>query len=584
MSTQLPLRDYQRDALDAVWSDWADGVQRPAVVAPTGAGKTVMFAHLIQDHLAHYERATQTPSRRYATRVVVLVHRDELADQAMDKIRQVAPNLRVGKVKAGDNEVSADVVVASVQTLARASRMDQLMMAPTPIGLVVVDECHHAVAPSWKGVMAQLGCYGGTWATDYGTVLPVECVGFSATLARSDGVGLGSVWQKISYAISLTRLIRRGYLTDVRGIQVKVDDLDLSGVRRSGGDYQAGALGDALIESDAAEVIAKAYREHAFDRPGVVFTPTVDSALLTEETLNAVNIPARTVTGETPREERQRIYRDFREGRTQVLVNCMVLTEGFDAPWASCAVIARPTQSAPLYTQMVGRVLRPWKGKTDALVLDVVGVTAQHKLATLIDLAPGKVTVVKPEQSLAEAVEEAELAAAETEQERRRLAAESRLLVNEVSLFEQSRNVWLRTRAGVWFVPTRTGEIFLWPSTGEAGSWDVCHAPEEVGENGRRRSLPWQRLHTGLGLELAMSWAQAEAEERDHSIATRDASWRRYGGGKASEGQIKFVRSLMRELPDGRSVDDLKKAEASDIISVGLASKKFDRHYQKVGS
>jgi superfamily II DNA or RNA helicase len=558
VSGQLPLRPYQEAALAAVRASWARGVQRPAVVAPTGAGKTVMFSHLIKDHL-----------EQDGSRALVLVHRDELADQAIDKIRQVAPSLRVGKVKAGDDDVYADVVVASVQTLAVQNRLTRLIASEDERGaftLVVVDECHHAVAPTWRHVMTLLGCFedpGNAPATG-----PVDVVGFSATLARGDGVGLGSVWQEVAYAISLTRLIRRGHLADVRGMQVKVADLDLSGVRRSGGDYQAGALGDALLEADAGHVVAAAYLEHAKDRPGVVFTPTVATAEDVTDALEAAGIRAAMVTGGTPRDDRRRIYEEYRQGLTQVLVNCMVLTEGFDAPWASCAVIARPTQSAPLYTQMVGRVLRPWPGKTDALVLDVVGASGLHKLATLIDLEPGAVHTVRPDQTLSEAVEEAE---AEEAARHHRPTPQS-ITAAEVDLFEASRSVWLQTDAGVWFIPTATGEFFLWPSS-EPGFWDACYAANP--ERGTR-PVPWERLHAQLSLELAMSWAQVEAEELDHSIASKDASWRKKGG-KASEAQVGYLKGLGYQ----GETDGLSKKDASDLISIAKASKKFDRHYRK---
>jgi superfamily II DNA or RNA helicase len=572
---QLPLRDYQRDALDAVRAAWSRGVQRPAVVAPTGAGKTVMFSHLISDRLGWEDGRPQG-------RALVLVHRDELADQAIDKIRAVSPGLRVGKVKAGSNEVDADVVVASVQTLAVPARLEWLLSSARresrglpgstagPFTFVVVDECHHAVAPSWRQVMQRLGCFS---ETDMNAHNP-DVVGFSATLARGDGVGLGSVWQEVAYAISLTRLIRRGHLADVRGVQVQVEDLDLSGVRRSGGDYQMGSLGDAMNDSSAPDVVAAAYLEHAADRPGVAFWPTVGNAHDGADALNGAGIPSATITGDTPREERQLIYKRYREGDVQVLSNCMVLTEGFDAPWASCAVIARPTQSAPLYTQMVGRVLRQWPGKRDALVLDVVGVSGKHKLATLIDLAPGVVVTIKPDQTLAEAAEEAELATLEDDREREQAARQSRLTTKLVDLFEQSTSVWLRTRAGVWFIPTREGEFFLWPNA-EPGKWDACVAPVEG-----YRNLPWERRHVGLDLSTAMSWAQVEAEEADASVATKAASWRKRGG-KASDAQIQMLSRYREFVPSDVDWDTMRKTDASDWISVGKASRKFDRHYTK---
>ncbi len=563
MSTQLPLRDYQTAALAAVRLAWARGVQRPAVVAPTGAGKTVMFSHLIAEELRE----------RPGTRALVLVHRDELADQAIDKIRQVMPGTWVGKVKASDNEIHASVVVASVQTLARGTRLDQLLRSQEdsgPLDRVIVDEAHHAVAPTWREVLDKLGAFNPNSGT--------QCVGFSATLARGDGIGLGSVWQEVAYAISLTRLIRRGYLADVRGRQVVSEDLDLAGVKRSGGDYQAGALGAAMIQAGTHELVAGAYLEHASDRQGVVFTPDVESAIATAVELNDIDIRAEVITGATPREERRLAYKMFEAGDLQVLVNCMVLTEGFDAPWASCAVIARPTRNAALYTQMVGRVLRPWPGKKDALVLDVVGASTDLKLATLIDLAPGKVRTIDPDETLADAVEAAELAEIADQAEREEYARQSKLTAKDVDLFAQSRSVWLRTRAGVWFIPTREGEIFLWPSA-TPGHWDVAHAGwmPATAVNGTKKRAPWERLHVGLSLDLAMSWAQTEAEELDHSVASRDASWRK--SGRASDAQKSYLTKWYRpdEIPDG-----LKKAEASDMISVGVASKLFDRHYEKV--
>jgi superfamily II DNA or RNA helicase len=571
VTSQLPLRDYQRDALDAVRDAWSRGVQRPAVVAPTGAGKTVMFSHLIADRLGGEDGRQQG-------RALVLVHRDELADQAMDKISQVSPGLRVGKVKADDNEVNADVVVASVQTLAVQSRLDELILRCDvygAFGLVVVDECHHAVAPSWRRVMTQLGCFSlGERVTGPEHCLLPDVVGFSATLARGDGIGLGSVWQEVAYAISLTRLIRRGHLADVRGVQVRVEDLDLADVRRSGGDYQVGSLGEAMMDSHAPTTIASAYREHAADRQGVVFTPTVETAHESADELNRAGIVSEVITGTTPREDRRLIYKRYQAGDVQVLVNCMVLTEGFDAPWASCAVIARPTQSAPLYTQMVGRVLRPWPGKKDALVLDVVGVSTQHKLATLIDLAPGAVSTLRPDQTLAEAVEEAELAALADEAEREAAARQSRLTAKVVDLFEQSTSVWLRTKAGVWFIPTREGEFFLWPAS-EPGKWDVCEAPMD----GYKRK-PWERRYVNFDIETAMSWAQTLAEEADPSVATKAASWRKHGG-KASEAQKGMLKRFYS--PNEYDEDTIKKSTASDMISIGIASKVFDRHYAKLG-
>src|SRR5882672_8030611 len=118
MVTSVRLRPYQVDCIRDVWSAWAGGMQRPAVVLPTGSGKTVIFSHLARDF-----------HELQGGRVVILVHRDELADQAIRKIRDTDPGLIVGKVKAADNDITADVMVCSVQTLARGNRLADLLAA-----------------------------------------------------------------------------------------------------------------------------------------------------------------------------------------------------------------------------------------------------------------------------------------------------------------------------------------------------------------------------------------------------------------------------------------------------------------------
>lgn len=527
----LRLRPYQTECLEAVAKAHGSGMDRPAVVLPTGTGKTVIFSHLAQRNVGGGRG-----------RVLILVHRDELADQAMDKIRSLAPHLSVGKVKAKDDETGADVVVASVQTVSRANRLAALVGSQNlaaPFGLVIHDEAHHSVAESWRRISAAFP--------------DARHVGFTATLARGDGVGLGSVWSEVVYTRSPLWMISRGYLVDVKGRTVSLDGLDLDAVKKTGGDYAAGALGSALIDADGPELIAKAVRTYALGRRTIVFTPDVASAHATADALDG----AAVVTGATPRDERVRIYEAFRTGAASVLVSCMVLTEGFDAPWADCAVIARPTRSPSLYIQMVGRVLRPWPGKGDALVLNVCG--ASGHLSTLIDLEPGAVPDIKDGETLGEA--------AVREEERLNETASAgsfafALKNKDVDLFSSSSQSWLRTGAGVMFIPAEAGEVFLWPEDG--GTWTVAHAPK--GEK-------WRRLHTGLTLGTAMAWAETEADELSGFSVRRSASWKKT---KASAPQLAFAATLGLDVPE-----KARKGEIGDMISTALASRKIDRYVGK---
>lgn len=530
MTTQLHLRPYQREAIDAVFKAWSSGMRRPAVVLPTGMGKTVVFSHLVSEF-----------SAKTGQRVAILVHRDELADQAINKIKNVAPHLSIGKVKAESDEITADVLVCSVQTLAVERRFKALHASQKQwgkIGLLVTDECHHGAAATYQNI--------------YDRFPDALNVGFTATLERGDGVGLGDTWDDVVASKSVLYAIKHKFLTDVRARAVEVGGLNLGSVKKSRGDFQSKDLGEALEASELSEVLPKAYKEHAVDRPGVVFTPTVATAQGVSDAFNASGIKTAVISGETPREERQRIYEDYRLGRIQVLSNCMVLTEGFDAPWASCAVIARPTQSRPLYIQMVGRVLRPWPGKKDALVLDVAGVGG--KLATLIDLAPGQVESVEEGESLEEAVlREEENDAPERSRELKSIR------LKEIDLFEASSQSWLLTEAGVMFIPVGDGEVFLWASQ-EPGAWDVCYAPKQ----GR-----WQRLRVGLPLGTAQAWAETEAEELMPFNTGRSASWR---SKRPSDKLVRFAANL------GIDSTGKRAGEVSNLVAVKLASWKYDRH------
>jgi len=545
--TELKLRDYQTEAIDAVFAAWSDGMQRPAIVLPTGAGKTVVFSQLVKEFfLRQSKRENAIGDMQGASRVIILVHRDELADQAIAKLRSIAPDLNVGKVKAKDDDTDADVMVCSVQTLAtpsgrRIARVQGDQGIFGDVGLIITDECHHAAAASYQKV--------------YAAFPDALQLGVTATMARGDGVGLGSVWEEVVFSRSLLWMISRGYLSDVKAVRIDVAGLDMGSVKTSRGDYQAGQLGEAMEAAGAEKVIARAYKEHAADRQGVVFTPTVATAEETAAALNMADIPSAAISGETPGPERRLIFEEFRTGQVQVLVNCMVLTEGFDAPWASCAVIARPTQSNSLYIQMVGRVLRPYPGKSDALVLDLVGASS-NKLCTLIDLEPGAVMSLKPGELLADAVvREAE----EANEVPRQGSIAFALKNKEISLFAASDKAWSRTQKGVMFIGCGDTTVFLWPGD---GAWDVCTVTKGAPK--------WVRTqYTGLDVGSAMAWGEAVAEDYETFGVHKGAAWRKK---KPSEKVVALAGRM------GIPVEGLRAGEVSDAIDIVFKSQLFDRH------
>lgn len=545
----IELRGYQREAISAVHDALSRGVTRPAVVLPTGAGKTVIFAH----------PTFREPLLDQGQRMLVLVHRDELALQAMAKFRVMSPDVRIGRVQAQYDEIDADIIVASVQTLARQARRERVKN----VGLLVVDEAHHATARTYVETLRHFGAFDDR---------KIPIVGFSATLERGDGGKLGDIWQEVVTRVDVIDGIRQGWLVDVRGKRVAIEGLDLTDVKRSRGDYSSGDLGDHLEAADAPEQVAQAYAELAKDRQGIAFWPTVDVAISGALALNESGIPCEVVTGETSPEDRASTYDRYRRGDTQVISSVMVLTEGFDMPQASCAVIARPTRSAPLYVQMAGRILRPhhlpvpgFGVKSDALIIDAVGASADHRLATLADLSTTLKVAPSPDSSLLDAAD-AELSADELR------AAISlggidpvtgRRVIRDVNLFGERSSLWLQTPRGTWFIPAGDWIVFLWPAD-TPGLWTI----------GATKTRGTIRQAIMLGSELTLDWAMQQAEQHARKASdahgkgrldSRKAYWR---SGSPSDKQLAYARSLGVHVPASAT-----KADVADAISMSLAAR-----------
>lgn len=541
----VALRPYQEQAVTALLTAWKDGVRRPAVVAATGAGKTVMFAHLI----ARWSLANP------GLRAVVIVHTNELVEQTLNKVRDNAPGLSTGVVKAGRDETDADVIVASVQTLMSKGRAERI----AGVGLVVVDEAHHYAAKEWKSVLARLGCF-----REAGPVV----AGFTATMVRADSAKLSRVWDSVVADVGILDLIRMGYLCDVRAKAIEIEGLDLATVaRKTGGDFADGSLSEALSDTNADEGIVKAYIEHGEGRQAGLFAPTVAFARVCRDAFRRAGVTAELISGETPIGERERIYADYRAEKVSVLCNCMVLTEGFDMPQMACGIIARPTTNPGLYTQIVGRFLRTSPGKADALILDVVGVTKDMKLMSLVDLSP---ELVKPAdgESLMEALER-------VRREKRRnggVLPLELMTARQVDMFRRSSVVWKQTFAGVWFVSNMLRTYVLWPY-GDGVTYQVV----SFAKQGPRNPVVVVR---DLDMDTAVSVAEREVlsdeGEASFSVASRGTSWRNR---RASAKSVEFARSLGAE-----ATEDMKGGVVSDLIDTALVSGFVDPQLVKVGT
>jgi superfamily II DNA or RNA helicase len=362
--TSIDLRPYQQAALEAIEAAALRGVRRQVVSLPTGSGKTVIFAHLI---VAQQQRT------------LILVHRDELIRQTLDKLAMVSQGtaLDIGVIKAERDEHVADVVVASVQTLQRETRLQRLAQT---FGLVVVDECHHSLLENSYGRILH---HVGAWQADG----PLT-VGYTATPFRPNNDPIITTpeqpgcFDEVVYSVPLMGLIAQGYLSPIvaKGIFL---DLDLDHVRVRHGDYVDVDLAEALMAADAPEHLVRGYGELAPGRRALIFCPTVAMAYAVEHAFARAGLTAATVVGETPLDERQTIYSQVRAGRLNALLTCAVLTEGFDEPSIDCIMLARPTKSKVLMFQCIGRGLRLWPTKEDCLLIDATGATKRHGLLSI---------------------------------------------------------------------------------------------------------------------------------------------------------------------------------------------------------
>lgn len=352
------LRPYQIDAIEAVRARFIAGDRGTIIVMATGLGKTVIFAEI----------ARRTVTRGH--RALVLAHRTELIDQALGKLQALGVHAAVeqGPRRAG----AADVVVASVQTL-RGARLAS--WPADAFDLVIIDECHHATATTYRAIVDHFA--------------RARILGVTATPDRADGAGLGPIFQSVAYEFDLPAAIKAGWLAPLVARRIKLD-VDLDRVKTKAGDLDQAELAAAMTDPAVIEATVRGLLDSIGDRPTVVFTADVAHAHLLAGACNDVRPGcARAVSGKTADEERATIASDLSSRRVQLVMNCNLLTEGWDCPEVACIAIARPTKSRSLFTQMVGRGTRTASGKVNCLVLDFAGLTRRHKLVCSVDILAG---------------------------------------------------------------------------------------------------------------------------------------------------------------------------------------------------
>jgi superfamily II DNA or RNA helicase len=338
----VQLRPYQQQAIDDLRVAFRDNARAPLLVAPTGAGKTVILAVITASAVAR------------GRKVLILVHRRELIHQASSKL--TAAGVQHGIIAAGIEPSQQPVQVASVQTLVR--RLATINWQPC---LVIIDEAHHAAAGSWSKILDH-------WPS-------ALRLGVTATPCRLDGRGLGDTFDAVIEGPSVQMLTSAGYLSPAR-IFAPPMVADLSQLRRRAGDYANDQAAAAMIRPTVTGDAISHYQRLAGAQQAIAFCCNVAHAESVRDTFETAGISSRLLLGNTT--DRDAVVTAFAAGTILVLVTVDVVSEGFDIPAASVAILLRPTQSLGLYLQQVGRVLRPAPGKAAAIILDHVGNVTRH--------------------------------------------------------------------------------------------------------------------------------------------------------------------------------------------------------------
>lgn len=353
-------RYYQQAAHDAAWHHLRTESGSPLIVLPTGAGKSLVIAMLVEQ------------ARAYDARVIVLQHRKELIEQNAEKIRILLPNIRVGIYSAGlgKRNLDEDVICAGIQSIYRKAH---------EVGrreLVVIDEAHLINASNGESMYSR-------FLYELRQINPTSrVVGLTATPYRT---GEGSIcgddqmFESICYQAQTGQLVDEGYLCPITNKAAEAT-VDTSSIQVRGGEFVASSMeevfdDDGKVFAACSEIVSKCAERNSI----LIFASGVAHAehirdVLEDLTGDIVGL----VTGDTFVMKRKAFLSDFKQQKLRWLVNCDVLTTGFDAPCIDAIAVLRATMSPGLFAQIVGRGLRKHDSKTDCLILDFGGNLKRH--------------------------------------------------------------------------------------------------------------------------------------------------------------------------------------------------------------
>ena len=539
----MKLRPYQRQTIDNVRSAWREGCQDVLVMMATGGGKTVVFLALIDELLQ------ENP----AARILVVAHRKELIEQPAERMAEFYPHraAQVGIVMAEQNQPDRQITIATIQTLQVERRLTELL-SHGPIDYLIIDEAHHSSADGYLAVIQALK----------DTNPNLRHLGVTATPVRSDNNGLP--YDREAAHLGIKELVRDGFLAPPRwlAIQTGISLADVpvygSGDER---DFSQKGLVDVFETDNCFELVAETHHKYATGRKAIAFVSSVAGGYRLAEIMTAAGIPAIAADGTTKKADRSKILSDFRAGHHDVLVNCALFTEGLDVPEVSCIHQVRPTKSDGLYVQMIGRALRTFPGKEDALILDYAPLDARN--ITMLGDVLG--VDAKKEAYIEESEEEGFVIAGFTfDGSVKWLSGNPTELVSrQLDYLNMSPWKWTKPQGHVG--PMALG---LGPGDDQVDRSLVISAPAAIMQVWLVAKKPedrWSKAYlvqTG-NFEECSTWAEDYAEQRGNLVLARKAKkWR---DTQPSEWQIKFARNL------GIWTPGMSRGDCADAITAKLA-------------
>lgn len=343
----LKLHKYQEDAIAKLYKQFSNGDRNILLAAPTGSGKTLIAAKVMQDLLGDGLTCT------------FIVHLDVLVEQTLDKLLKFGvPRDTIGFVKAGwDANPDAPIQIGSVQTMLRRSY---------PVtDVFVFDEAH---ITCWSKVGSEI----------FAKPLGMARIGLTATPYRLKKTeGMGDIFDKLIQVALPSELQQRGFLSHMK--YFGIHEPDTKDWKTSMGEWRAEDVDRAM---NADEVMRHTIREYKRlvpeGTPSLAFCPSVVIAVKLAEAFNEAGIPSESVTAESPVKDRRELYKALDAGSIQMLTSVNVLSIGFDSPRVGCGLLYRPTKSKAIHYQQIGRIMRVHPDKEVGLILDAAGNLKKH--------------------------------------------------------------------------------------------------------------------------------------------------------------------------------------------------------------